>query len=66
MGHYDDARKEHEAEELAEDAKASGMTVTAYVKWKNHEDKMNRGRELYQQRRDEDELIAYYRTYMYG
>jgi hypothetical protein len=63
MGHYDDAREEHEAEELAERAKAKGISVDAYVEWEEHEDKIERGRKLYQQRRDEDKLIAYYQTY---
>jgi hypothetical protein len=63
MGHYDAAREKHEARIIEEKAKASGMTVDSYVKWKEHEDKIERGRKLYQQRRDEDKLIVYYQTY---
>jgi hypothetical protein len=63
MGHYDTAREKHEAEIIAERAKAKGISVDAYVEWREHEDKIERGRKLYQQRRDEDKLIAYYQTY---
>jgi hypothetical protein len=63
MGHYDAAREKHEARIIEEKAKASGMSVLAYVDWKNHEDMMERGRKLYLQRRDEDELIAYFKDY---
>ena len=66
MGHYDDARAEHEAEELAEDAKAKGMSVSEYVESCKHDDYMERGRRLYQQRKDEDDLIVYYLTFVNG
>jgi hypothetical protein len=66
MGHYDDARAEHEAEMLAEDAKAKGMLIEDYVAREKHENKMLRGRKLFLQRKEEDDLIEYYHTYRQG
>tara|TARA_R110000824_G_scaffold382084_1_gene575163 strand:+ start:326 stop:526 length:201 start_codon:yes stop_codon:yes gene_type:complete len=66
MGHYDDITEERENAEFAARAKREGISEEALIEQDRHEDKMERGRKLYQQRRDEDELIAYYQLYMYG
>jgi tmRNA-binding protein len=66
MGHYDAAREKHEAKMLAEDAKAKGMSIEDYVAREKHENKMLRGRKLFLQRKEEDDLIEYYHTYRQG
>ena len=63
MGHYDDVREEREEAELAARAKREGISVEALVEEDRHEERIRQGRKLYQQRRREAELIAYYKTY---
>jgi len=63
MGHYDEQREAREQRQLEESAKDAGMTVTAYVGWKEHKFKMEQGRQLYKQQRHNDKLIAYYQAH---
>ena len=64
MGHYDDVTEEREDAEFAARAKREGISVEALIEKDRHEERMRQGRRLTQQRRGEDELIAYYKTYM--
>lgn len=66
MGRYNDIREEVEDDLLAETAKAKGMSVYEYVESCKHDDYMERGRRLYQQRKAEDDLIVYYLTFVNG
>tara|TARA_R110000796_G_scaffold18303_10_gene55492 strand:+ start:392 stop:601 length:210 start_codon:yes stop_codon:yes gene_type:complete len=63
MGHYDDVRERREEAEFAARAKREGISVEALVEEDRHEERIRQGRKLYQQRRCEAELIAYYKTY---
>ena len=65
MGHYDDVTEEREDAEFAARAKREGISVEALIEKDGHEERMRQGRRLTQQRRSEDQLIAYYNAHQY-